>query len=302
VQRQQLKWFAYAALLAAASWVFLGSTGLDERLGGLLLLICTLISLWTIPAAIAIAILRYQLYDIDRLINRTLVFGLLTALLGAFYASAVLFLGQLFGGLGGAPPSWAVAAATLAVAALFQPARRRVQHAVDRRFNRRRYGAAKTVEAFVVARQSFRRLWAPHSSFPSAAQARSPLAPLPVLPANRCPLDAGDLGGSYLEAISTPAAAPTAKARAATGCPTQPAGRRTGDARETSARRRAGAPTGPGQGAGVRLATSAPGRPGRCAASRRGWARTNSQPPPLTWSPWRNSPLSFTLVVAAAGG
>jgi hypothetical protein len=101
-----------------------------------------------IPAAIGIAILRYHLYDIDRLINRTLVFGLLTALLGAVYASVVLVLGQLFGGLGSEPPSWAVAGATLAVAALFQPARRRIQSAVDRRFNRRRADAAKTIEAF----------------------------------------------------------------------------------------------------------------------------------------------------------
>ena len=105
-------------------------------------------SFWLIPAAIGIAILRYRLYDIDRLINRTLVYGLLTALLGAVYAGAVLVLGQLFGGIAEEPPSWAVAGATLAVAALFQPARRRIQQAVDRRFNRRRYDAANTIEAF----------------------------------------------------------------------------------------------------------------------------------------------------------
>jgi hypothetical protein len=101
-----------------------------------------------IPAAAGIAILRYRLYDIDRLINRTLVYGLLTAPLAGVYALMVLVLGQVFGGVGRDPPSWAVAGATLAVAALFQPARRRIQAVVDRRFNRRKYNAAKTVEAF----------------------------------------------------------------------------------------------------------------------------------------------------------
>jgi hypothetical protein len=79
-----------------------------------------------------------------------LVYGLLTALLGAVYAGVVLGLGQVFGGLGAKPPSWAVAGGTLAVAALFQPARRRIQQAVDRRFNRRKYNTAKTIEAFAT--------------------------------------------------------------------------------------------------------------------------------------------------------
>jgi hypothetical protein len=97
-----------------------------------------------------VAILRYRLYDIDRLINRTVVYGLLTVLLAGVYAGLVLLLGELFGDLGAQPPSWAVAGATLAVAALFQPARRRIQAAVDRRFNGRRYDAAKTIQAYSV--------------------------------------------------------------------------------------------------------------------------------------------------------
>ena len=74
--------------------------------------------------------------------------GCLLPCLGGVYAGAVLVLGQLFGGVTGDPPSWLVAGATLAVAALFQPARRRIQAVVDRRFNRRKYNAAKTIQAF----------------------------------------------------------------------------------------------------------------------------------------------------------
>jgi hypothetical protein len=103
-----------------------------------------------IPISAGIAILRYRLYDIDRIINRTLVYGLLTAVLGGSYVGAILVLGQLFGGVTDDLPSWVVAGATLAVAALFQPARRRLQQVVDRRFNRHRYDAARTIDAFSV--------------------------------------------------------------------------------------------------------------------------------------------------------
>jgi hypothetical protein len=147
-QRQQLKWIAYAAALwATALAASIGSFLLFGTTPWVLaaLVVCALDA---IPVAAGIAILRYRLYDIDRIINRTVVYGLLTALLGATYAGLVLLLGQLFGGIGGQPPSWAIAGATLAVAALFQPARRRIQQAVDRRFNRRRYDAARTIEAF----------------------------------------------------------------------------------------------------------------------------------------------------------
>jgi hypothetical protein len=94
-------------------------------------------------------VLRYRLYDIDRLLNRTLVYGLLTTVLGLGYAGVVVLLGQLSGGnVTSNPPSWLVAGVTLAVAAVFQPARRRIQQLVDRRFNRRRHDASRTIEAF----------------------------------------------------------------------------------------------------------------------------------------------------------
>jgi hypothetical protein len=142
VERQQLKWFAYAGALVLLTP--LGSFLLPD-LGNL-----SFVVVIALPIAVGIAILRYRLYDIDRLINRTLVYGALTALLAGVYVLVVLVLGQLFGGIGAEPPSWAVAGATLAVAALFQPARRRIQVVVDRRFNRRKFDAAKTVEAFSV--------------------------------------------------------------------------------------------------------------------------------------------------------
>jgi hypothetical protein len=143
-ERQQLKWFAYAAALLVTSNL-VGSLLLP---GGSDLAAAFTIAL--LPIAAGIAILRYRLYDIDRLISRTLVYGLLTALLGGVYTGAVLILGQLFGGAGKETPSWAVAGATLAVAALFRPARRRIQTVVDRRFNRRKYNTAKTIEAYSV--------------------------------------------------------------------------------------------------------------------------------------------------------
>jgi hypothetical protein len=141
-ERQQLKWFTYAAaILALGTAASAASPALDDQIPD----VVSNLSLAAIPLAIGVAILRYRLYDIDRLINRTLVYGMLSVILALAYAAGVLVLGQL---LGQNRSSLAVAGATLGVAGLFQPARRRVQDVVDRRFNRRRYDAATTVEAF----------------------------------------------------------------------------------------------------------------------------------------------------------
>jgi hypothetical protein len=142
VERQQLRWVALAAGLAALAvagtlaGVATRNAPLRDGLIGILVAL--------IPLAIAAAVLRYRLYDLDRIISRTLTYGVLTVLLGGAYAGVVLGLGQLLG----RQSSLAVAAATLAVAAAFQPARRRVQAVVDRRFNRRRNDAARTIAAF----------------------------------------------------------------------------------------------------------------------------------------------------------
>jgi hypothetical protein len=117
----------------------LGPTGDEVLLGWV-----SAVVLGLMPLATGAAILRYRLYDLDRIISRTLAYGLLTLLLGGGYAVLVLGLGQLLG----RESSLVVAAATLAVAAVVQPLRRRVQAAVDRRFNRHRYDAARTIQGF----------------------------------------------------------------------------------------------------------------------------------------------------------
>ena len=144
-QRQQLKWLAYGGGLFAALLLINLVDLQAPRLWNAVLETLTFGALYV---GVGMAVLRYRLYDIDRLISRTLSYGLLTAILGLGYAGVVLGLGQVFGGVGRQPPSWAVAGATLGMAALFRPARVHIQAAVDRRFNRRRYDAAKTIERF----------------------------------------------------------------------------------------------------------------------------------------------------------
>jgi hypothetical protein len=143
VERQQMKWFVYAAALLLLAPV----EGLLPEIVSNVLFGVVLIAL---PTTIGIAILRYRLYDIDIIINRTLVYGSLTAMLVLVYVGGVVSLQYAFRALTGQQeqPQLAIVVSTLAIAALFNPLRRRIQAFIDRRFYRRKYDAAKTLEAF----------------------------------------------------------------------------------------------------------------------------------------------------------
>ena len=141
VERQQLRWVAAGAVAAVAG--LLAGAAVPQRT----IISSTLYAMvLCIPLAVAVAVLRYRLWDLDRLVSRTVTYAVVTALLVVPYLLIVPAAGRLVQGSG----SLAVAAATLAAAAAFAPLRRRVQGLVDRRFNRRRYDAARTVEAFAV--------------------------------------------------------------------------------------------------------------------------------------------------------
>jgi hypothetical protein len=140
-ERAQLKWLVYTAaviVVASLATIPIASTNLQNAISsGAVALVAV---------AIGIAVLRYRLYDIDRLISRTVAYAIITGLLAGVYAGLVLLATQVFR----VHTPVAVAAATLAAAALFNPVRRRVQKAVDRRFNRARYDADQTVAAFAA--------------------------------------------------------------------------------------------------------------------------------------------------------
>jgi hypothetical protein len=144
VERQQLRWVAAggAAALAGLLPTILVGLGIAPRVNDVVVYPAVL----CVPVTVAVAVLRYRLWDLDRLVSRTVTYTLVSGLLVLPYLLIVLAVGRLARGADGL----AVAAATLTVAAVFSPLRRRVQDGVDRRFNRRRYDAARTIEAFAI--------------------------------------------------------------------------------------------------------------------------------------------------------
>jgi hypothetical protein len=161
--RQQIKWIAFAASFMGILYLGIMSTGIlvwllsapempsdlgTRSLWGALLEDVGVLSFAGVPVAIGFAVLRYRLYDIDLLINRTLVYGALTATLVAVYMGSIVVLQGLLRALIGQESQLAIVASTLAVAALFNPLRHQIQSFIDRRFYRSKYDAAKTLEAF----------------------------------------------------------------------------------------------------------------------------------------------------------
>jgi hypothetical protein len=149
-EREQIKWFAYAsALLLFGLFVGLPAA---EAMGGRWAVFALLVTGFSLlPLAVGFAIFRHHLYDVSVVINRTLVYGSLTVILAGVYFVGVAVAQAVFGGLTrqGDLPQLVIVASTLAIAALFNPLRRRLQDFVDRRFYRRKYDAAKTLEAFL---------------------------------------------------------------------------------------------------------------------------------------------------------
>jgi hypothetical protein len=149
IERQQMKWLAFAGAVPATAFTLSFLYGALIRDDTVLdaIFVTGFAGLVLVPVAIAVAILRYRLYEIDRVISRTLVYGVLTVVLGAAYVALVLAGQAVFSWFAGGS-NLAIAGSTLVVAALFLPLRARVRELVDRRFYRRRYDAQRTLEAF----------------------------------------------------------------------------------------------------------------------------------------------------------
>ena len=150
VERQQIKWFAYTTAVAISGIILKNTVypAVGVRWVWWAGFVLTVVGLAGNPIGMGVAILRYRLYGIDVLINRTLVYGSLTAVLALVYVGSVVLLQGAFRALTVQESQLAVVASTLAIAGLFIPVRRRMQSFVDRRFYRRKYDATKTLEAF----------------------------------------------------------------------------------------------------------------------------------------------------------
>jgi hypothetical protein len=150
LERQQIKWFVYATALTICGGIL--TYPVSEAIGSVWLkwigFVPFIVGVMAIPISMGIAVMRYRLYDIDVIINRTLVYALLTATLVTLYFAVIVVLQRLFVLLTGEQSTLAVVASTLLIAALFNPLRRRIQGFIDRRFYRRKYDAAKTLESF----------------------------------------------------------------------------------------------------------------------------------------------------------
>jgi hypothetical protein len=140
-ERQQLKWFTYTVAVIIVAFTVTALLGIEP-------VIVSVVMFPFIPVSVGVAILKYRLYDIDVVINRTLVYGSLTATLVALYFGGIVMLQRVFVVLTGEKSTLAVVASTLLIAALFNPLRRRIQGFIDRRFYRRKYDAQKTLETF----------------------------------------------------------------------------------------------------------------------------------------------------------
>jgi len=150
VERLQMKWFVYVTVVLVGGSILTSVIGVATGLRWLeqFSFVLSMVALVGLPITVGIAIFRYRLYEIDVVINRTLVYGPLTALLVLFYLAGVVSLQYVFRALTGQESQIAIVASTLLIAALFTPLRRRIQSFIDRRFYRRKYDARKTLEAF----------------------------------------------------------------------------------------------------------------------------------------------------------
>jgi len=150
VERQQVKWFAYAVVVLAISAIlaYVVFEPMGIRWLGWISSLLVIVGVVGLPVAVGMAILRYRLYNIDLIINRTLVYGALTALLAAVYVGSIVASQGILRALTGQGSQLAIVASTLAVAALFNPLRHRIQFFIDRRFYRRKYDARRTLESF----------------------------------------------------------------------------------------------------------------------------------------------------------